>query len=398
MSHPDQPVDPQKTPDVPKGARADSSPVDPSPSRPSAATAARPVPRPRAGGSLALALLLSLVALAAAGYVAWQQWQIQRGSAADSQGVTSLQQRVDTLDTKLAGFSDQRASLDQRIDDAAAVNRSLREELLGQSERTRNLEDAVARLAEKSLSGHDAMLLDETDSLLRMGAERYTLFHDVQAAAAAYALADQTLAAVNDGAFSGVRQSIQAEREALLKSQPAGQASALQRLQTLRGAMDSLPLKPLDVPAAGQATSVWSRIRRALDSVVTVQRDDGAPLAVADARFARELAALDLAQAQAALLAYDSEGYAAALKRVDASLGSQFDNAAATVKQARETVKQLESQLPANAPVQLGAALTELRNLRAVHAFAPAPAPAPAPAASTAAPVANAPNKGGART
>ena len=392
MSHPDQPVDPQKIPDATQGARADPVVVAPSPSHPSPPAAVRPAPRPRGGGSLALALLLALVALAATGYVAWQQWQMQRGNAADSQGVTSLQQRVDTLDTKLGGLSDQRASLDQRIDDAAAVNRSLREELLGQSERTRNLEDAVARLAEKSMSGHDAMLLDETDSLLRMGAERYTLFHDAQAAAAAYALADQTLAAVNDGAFSGVRQSIQAEREALLKSQPASHASALQQLQALRGSMDSLPLKPLDVPAAGHAADAWSRIRHALDSVVTVQRDNGAPLAVADARFARELAALDLAQAQAALLAHDSDGYAAALKRVYASLGSQFDDTAATVKQARETVKQLESQLPASAPVQLGAALTELRNLRAVHALAPAPA------ASTAVPAANTPNKGGART
>ena len=105
-----------------------------------------------------------------------------------------------------------------------------------------------------------------------------------------------------------------------------------------------------------------------------MQRDDGAPLAVADARFARELAALDLAQAQAALLAYDSKGYAASLQRVDAALASQFDGSAPAVRQARETLKQLASQLPANAPVQLGAALTELRNLRAVHALSPASA------------------------
>ena len=339
-----------------------------------------------------MALLLSLVALVAAGYVGWQQWQQQRGSVAESQGVATLQQRVDTLQTTLGGVSAQRASLDQRVDDAASVNRSLREELLGQGERVRNLEDAVAKLAEKSLSGHNAMLLDETDSLLRMGAERYTLFNDAQGAAAAYGLADQTLAAVNDGAFTGVRQSIQAERAALLKSQPTSQAGALQQLQTLRGKVDQLPLKPLDSAVAGQATDAWSRIRRALDSVVSVRRDNGAPLAVADARFARELAALDLAQAQAALLAHDSEGYAAALQRVDASLAGQFDDSAATVQQARETLKQLQSQLPAGPAVQLGAALTELRNLRAVHALAPAgAASAPAPAASSALP------KGGAR-
>ena len=348
---------------------------------------------------MALALLLSLLALAAAGYVGWQQWQQQRGSAADSQGLASLQQRADTLETSLGGLSDQRASLDQRLDDAAAVNRSLREELLGQAERTRNLEDAVARLSEKSLSGHDAMLLDETDSLLRMGAERYKLFHDAQAAAAAYGLADQTLAAVNDGAFSGVRQNIQAEREALLKSEPVNQTTALSQLQGLRAALVSLPLKPLDSAVVGQGTDVWSRIRRALGSVVNVQRDNGAPLAAADARLAREFSALDLAQAQAALLAHDPNDYAAALQRVDASLASHFDDSAAAVQQARQTLKQLKNQLPAEAPVQLGAALTELRNLRAVHALTPAPASSvPAPASSAPAPGASTVHKDGAQS
>ena len=118
----------------------------------------------------------------------------------------------------------------------------------------------------------------------------------------------------------------------------------------------------------------WSRIRRALGSVVSVRRDNGAPLAVADARFARELAALDLAQAQADLLAHDSVAYAAALQRVDASLASQFDNDASSVQQARAALKTLQEQRPADSAVELGAALRELRNLRAVHALAPASA------------------------
>lgn len=361
---------------APEGVRPDPATPDAVPIEPSVRatrTAARPVPRPRGGGSLALAVLLALIAVGASGYIGWRQWQQEQGSAADNQSVASLQQRVATLETTLTTLGDQRGSLNQRLDDAAQVNRSLREELLGQAERTRHLEDAVAKLAEKSLSGRDGMLLDETESLLRMADERYTLFHDAQGAAAAYALADQALAAVNDGAFSGLRQSINAEREALVKSQPASQAGALQQLAALRGDLADLPLKPLDSHTA-EATDAWSRIRRALAGVVSVQRDDGAPLAVADARFARELAALDLAQAQAALLAYDGNGYAAALQRVDAALASQFDSSAPAVQQARETLKQLARQLPANAPVQLGAALTELRNLRAVHALSPAPA------------------------
>lgn len=347
--------------------------------------ASRPEPRSRGGGGVALAILLALVAVGTSGYVGWRQWQQERSQAADSQDVASLKQRADTLENTLAAVNGERSSLDQRFSDAAAVNRALREELLGQAERTRNLEDAVAKLAEKSLSGHDAMLLDETESLLRMAGERYTLFHDAQGAAAAYALADQTLAAVNDGAFSGLRQSIGAEREALAKSQPASQAAALQQLTELRGTLDSLPLKPLDPPAA-QTPDAWSRIGHALASVVRVQRDNGAPLAVADARFARELAALDLAQAQAALLAYDSKGFAAALQRADGSLASQFDVTAPAVQQARKTLAGLASQLPTTAPVQLGAALTELRNLRSVHALNPAADPVVPAAAGSVAP------------
>ncbi len=362
MSSPDQPNESV----APEGARPGRAPADP-PLR-----APRPAP-PARGGSLALAVLLALVAVGASGYVGWRQWQQERGSAGDSRQLAGLQQRVGTLETALTALDGQRDSLSRRLDDAVQVNRSLREELLGQAERTRHLEDAVAKLAEKSLSGRDGMLLDETESLLRMAGERYTLFHDAQGAANAYALADQTLAAVNDGAFSGLRQSVNTEREALVKSQPASQAGALQQLEALRGELAALPLKPLDADTA-PATDAWSRIRHALAGVVSVQRDDGAPLAVVDARFARELAALDLAQAQAALLAHDSQGYAAALQRVDGALASQFDGKAAAVQQARETLKRLASQLPTTAPVQLGAALSELRNLRAVHALSPAPA------------------------
>lgn len=372
---------------APEGNRAHPGSTDPASAGPLPARPIRPAPgvresRPRGGGSLALALLLSLIAAAVAGYVGWHQWQQEQTSAADSQNTASLQQRVGTLETTLASVSGERASLNQRLGDAAQVNRSLREELLGQAERTRHVEDAVAKLAEKSLSGHDATLLDETESLLRMASERYTLFHDAQGAAAAYALADQTLAAVNDSAFTGLRQSINAEREALAKSQPASQASALQQLIALRGTLATLPLKSLDHPGTTQAPAAWSRISHALASVISVQRDNGAPLAVADARFARELAALDLAQAQVALLAYDSKAYADALQRVEVSLSTQFDDNAQPVQQVRATLKQLADQLPPGAPVQLGAALTELRNLRTVHALSPAAAGS-APAASS---------------
>lgn len=353
---------------------------DPAPSATPAAAprATKPVPPAAAprGGSVALALLLALLALLAAGYVGWRQWQQRTVRAADAQTLDALQQRVAALESTLASVSGGRAGLAQRLDAADQLDRALQASQQSQGDRLRLLEEAVGKLSENTLSAHDAALLDETESLLRMAKERYELFHDAQGAAAAYALAAQTLAAVSDGAFAGLRQNVEAERRALLASQPAGQAEALTRLVALRGALPGLPLRPLDAPAGAASTSTWSRIGRALAGVVSVQRDNGAPLAVADARFARELVALDLAQAQAALLAHDPKAFAAALQRADAGLAGQFDDNAEAVQQARATLRQLANALPDNAPVQLGAALAELRNLRAVHALSNGPAPA----------------------
>lgn len=338
--------------------------------------ATKPVPRDAAprGGSVALALLLALLALLAAGYVGWRQWQQRQSHAVDARTLDALQQRVVALETTLASVSGGRANLAQRLDAADQLDRTLQASQQSQGDRLRQLEEAVGKLSENTLSAHDATLLDQTESLLRMAKERYELFHDAQGAAAAYALAAQTLAAVNDSVYAGTRQVIEAERHALLASQPTGQVEALDKLTALRGLLPTLPLKPLDVPA-GASLSAWSRIGRALAGVISVQRDNGAPLAVADARFARELAALDLAQAQAALLAHDPKAWAAALQRADAGLASQFDDRAESVQQARATLKQLADALPNNTPVQLGTALTELRNLRAVHTLSNGPVP-----------------------
>jgi uroporphyrin-3 C-methyltransferase len=342
-----------------------------------------PTPARSGGGTLAVALLLALIALVGTGYIAWRQWQLTHIDARALQVTANLEARVNTVEHSLSGATGQSNLLLQRLNDADQVNRSLREELLSQDQRVRDLEEAVGRLSEKTLSGQDAMRLDETEALLRMGTERYSLFHDAQSAAQAYALAEQTIAAVSDNAFNGVRQSIDAEHEALLKSQPADRQQLLDSVMQLRDQLPALPLKPLDEPAAGDSNGVWARIRHALLSVVQIQRDNGAPIDIADARIAREMVALDLADAQAALIAWNNDACNAALKRVDAGLAAQFDLQSPAVQQARARIAQLGGQLKPAIPVTLGAALSELRNLRAVHALKPAAADSAAPAAGT---------------
>jgi uroporphyrin-3 C-methyltransferase len=363
----------------------DTAPASPVPAAaPSTARARRPAdPAPRrGGGGLALAILVSLAALGAAGFTGWTVWNMRQ----DLGAANGLRGQVDTLQTAVDGLRDDNANLRRRISDADGVNRSAREEMLGVSERTRNLEDAVANLSERSLSGHDAMLLDEAESLLRMAKERFALFGDASGALSAYDLADKTLAAVNDSAFAAVRQNLTAEREALAAVAPVARANDLATLADLRAQLPTLPLKSADAKtAAGEPRGFWQRAGDALGSIVTVSHDDSTPLGLVDDRIARELAALDVAHAEAAVLAYDDVGREAALKRVDATLATRFDTAAPSVQAARARVTALLASQAKGSEPRLGAALTELRNLRSVHALqGGAPTASPAHAASAA--------------
>jgi len=370
----------ETTPDQPEPV-ASSTPASPRISSPA------PIGRaaPRRGGTIALALLVALVALAGTAYVAWRGWQLEQANAAGGRAVDDLRQQVGSLGQQVNNLRDERASLRQRLADADGVNRSLREDVLGNAERTRNLEDAVARLSERSVSGHDTMLLDEAESLLRMGRERFVLFNDAGGAIAAYTSADQALAAVNDGAYSGVRQSLNAEREALSKVKVPAMTHDLSLISAMRTDLAQMPYRPVDMPVAeAGGEGFFARAGHALAGVISIQRDDGTPLAMADGRLARELALLDLAQAQAALLAFDDKGRTDALRRVDATLEKNFDLSDARVRQARAQIADMLLETTGNvAPPQLGAALAELSNTRSVHALHGAPA---APAAPSSAP------------
>ena len=195
---------------------------------------------------------------------------------------------------------------------------------------------------------------------------------------------------MNDSAFAAVRQDVAAEREALAAVAPTARATDLATLADLRAQIPGLPLKRDD--AATEETAqpgFWQRAGAALGSIVRVSHDDGTPGGLADARIARELAALDVAQAEAAVLAYDDEARERALKRVDASLAARFDTSSSDVQAARSRIAALLATRAKGAKPALGGALSELRNLRSVHALHSGTAVGtPASSASSAAPAA----------
>ena len=201
-------------------------------------------------------------------------------------------------------------------------------------------------------------------------------------------MADQTLAAVHDTALSGVRHTIAAERKALADTHPASRAADLAALADLRADIATLPLKPLEGTAKSVDRGFWSRVWHALSTAVVIRRDDGSVQSLADARLTRQLAALDVAEAQSARLAWDAAASHAALERVAKALDTAFDAEDAGVRKARADVTRLLAEKPASLSPHLGKALQQLEDLRGVRDAAapatPASAPAPAPAETSA--------------
>lgn len=328
------------------------------------ASSAPAAPRTGAPRRHGFALLLSTLALLGAGYAVWRAFAFDQFSGGIQANTAAVRSELEALNRRIDQNNRDRDALRQRLDDATGVNKALREEVLGVSERARVLEDAVANLAEKRLSGHDGVLLDEAELLLMLGQDRYSLFRDAAAAALAFHHADAALAAVDDPAFTGVRETVAVETKALEAQPLPGASSGIAELERLRGQLDTLVLaQQAGAPSADDDSRLW----RVLGRFVRISHDSSTPMGTRDRGLARNLITLDLRAAEAALLARDMDAYRAALHRARGAFAVTFDAQAEATKGVLAALDRLGSIEPPPAPIELGAALKELRNLRATH-------------------------------
>ncbi len=324
-----------------------------------------------------LACLLAVLALLVAAASAWRVWQ--RNGTQDAQAA-ALEARLAASEHEAAAARAQQQTLQNRLDDMQSELRTEHDAQNALDQRTRNLETAIGQISNQQFQGRDALLLDDAEFLLRAGQQRWTLFHDADAAVRAYALADDALAQVSDQVYPPVRSAIANERAALAAAAAPSRMHALDSLASLREQASTLPLAGPESAPHAQDNGVLARAWHALSGVLRVERDNGASAPAADARIARELLALDLAQAQASLLAFDETGFSTAAQRADALLAARFDPDASEVRAARSQLQAVLNARAAAAAPQLGGALAQLRALRASHAMQSV---APAPAAST---------------
>ncbi len=296
--------------------------------------------------------LLLLGVLATAGVFGWRYWQHQQ-----AQSAALAERQREALDASVASLRATQRAQTQRLQQAEATNRVLRDELLGIGERAGLLEDSVSKLADPDRNSAQSLRLDELELLLGIGQQRLQLANDLDGARRALALAGPLLGGIDDPAYLNLRQTLAQEQAALdaLGADPRVRANAL--LDQLAKQLQDMSTTTSRAP---EAHTPW--YERLLDRIVRVQPTAHAGL---NERTDREAAIaamqIELSLARVAIERRDEAGMATALDRTSAWLQKLQPSKLATDRKRIIEIKRIALQV--DAPLS-GSTLQQLHALR----------------------------------
>jgi uroporphyrin-III C-methyltransferase len=270
-------------------------------------------PRATRRGGWVWPLVLFTLAAGVAGiwYSGQQRAKRERASEIETaQRLEAVEARLDRVRSDMRGHS-------QRLQQADATNRVLRDELLGMNQRAALIEGNVAKLSDANRQGAQALRLDEAELLLTLGQQRLQLAADLDGARRAYALAAGVLDGVDNPGFLNLRQTLAQERAALDALDADPRHTALQRLDALAAKLpDPAALPRAAAPSANAPW--WDRV---LSRLVSVHRSDAPTALASDDRNAGDIALqLELTLARTAIERRDAPALRGALDRTDAWL------------------------------------------------------------------------------
>ncbi|MFC5570893.1 hypothetical protein ACFPN1_12560 [Lysobacter yangpyeongensis] len=317
-------------------------------------TPAPDTPTPRRGRNAGLWLLV-LVLLAIGSYAAWRRWH-----AREQDDAVAMRQQIDALSERLNAMRTEQRSHARRLQQADSLNRVLRDELDGITQRAALLEASVEKLADPDRHGAQALRLDETELLLTLGDQRLRIAGDLDGARRAYALAAGVLEGIDDPAYLSLRQTLLQERTALDALGADPKVKAIAQLDVFAQDVTA----PVEREVAAQ-TSLAPWWRRAFGNLIQVQPTDRA-VAVQAADRAAALAGLQLeiSLARAAAERRDVAGYREALRRAGVWLHRLAPGPAVLARQRAQL--QTLAALPLSPAVPtLGSTLQQLRQMRA---------------------------------
>ena len=342
-------------------------------------------PEKKKGGSIAwLAFLLSVMALAAAGYQLFETWRAPEDtSRLDTMAdIDALRDELRNTNTSIEGLDARVASIPKTdySTDITAVERNIEQQLQLLNtlpSRMSTLENSVASLAGISEGARETFLLAEAEYYMQIANAQLQLAGNPQLATLALRMADERVTQLADPALTDVRRSLSDELAALEVMEKPDIEGATLTLASLARVVDSLPLasQRQDSGDADEVTDeeqsgvdrAWSSVRDAMSGLVRVTPPEQARLAILspDAEyFLRNNIALQLQAARLALLRGEQSIFQQSLDDTTALLNAYFDTGSEPVGGALQTIDEIRASIFTAAPPDISGSLRLLRQYR----------------------------------
>lgn len=302
--------------------------------------------------------LAALAVVAGGAAWGWTQWQAQQARVAQREADAAV--LVQGLAGSVEALRRDQRSTSQRVQDAAATNRVLRDEMLGLSQRNALLEENLARLADSTRHNAQALQLEEAELLLSQAGQRLAFADDVEGAKRLYALAATALEDVQGTEFLNLRQALMQERNAVDALGPGVRAGINQRLGTFSQSLLALPEQV--APATDTAAPPWWHQVLAPFVTITPTAVQG-PLTRAERTAAWDSLQLELTLARAAVERGDQAGFEQALDRVALWMPRLWPDSPG-LRERRGELQQLRTQVLRPPLPELGSTLQQLRAMR----------------------------------
>jgi uncharacterized protein HemX len=331
-----------------------------------------------------LALFLSLLTLAAVGYMIVEDRRTRAVEEASSQSLERLAGRVDQSRESLS-------SLDESLDALESSDEALESRIAGlQGEferradildslpgRMSNLENSVAALQGASAGARDTWLLAEAEYYMQIANAQLQLGNNPQLAMLALEMADERVVQMANPALTDVRRALSDELAALEAMEKPDLQGATLTLASLARVVDSLPLRAAGSTAGaaegtpdeetGAAGRAWASVKDAMSGLVKVTPPDEETrvlLTPDAAQLIRSNLALQLQAARLALLRGEQAIFEQSLEDADALLAQFFDSDSAQVASAQDTIIEIRDSMVAVTAPDISESLRLIRQFR----------------------------------
>lgn len=313
-----------------------------------------PPPPPRGGHALGIvALLFSLLALAAAGFAGWQLFE-QREAAAEHRAGTA--ERLADMRERLAASQERLAVQEERLaglGDAAADSKAAIEEL---GSAVRQAGRRIDALEQEEAGPERSPSIAEIEFLLLLAGRELKLGNNPRVALAALREADRRAARLEEPGLAEVRAAINDEIAAVEAVAEIDIEGLALRLASLARRIEGLPLSaglspdPVDI-ADAEAEGGWARLAERGRAVATgmfrIRRTDAPArplLAPDESFFLYRNVELDLKSARLAALSGDQDNFLAGLEAARDSLERYFETDDESVKAVLSAIRDLEGR------------------------------------------------------